>query len=65
MHEKNNKSSCRKYSSVIMFICLFLAVLGLRCCMVFSRVGASEGYSLDVVCGLLIAVPSLGVEHRL
>ena len=33
--------------------------------MVFSLVGVSEGYSLDVVCGLLVAVASLGVEHRL
>ena len=35
---------------------LFLAVLGLRCCVGVSPVGASGGHCLIVVCGLLIAV---------
>ena len=35
---------------------LFLAVLGLSCCM---------GFSLAVVLQLLIAVPSLAAEHGL
>ena len=43
---------------------LFLAVLGLHCCVSFSLVAASGGYSLVVVCWLLIAVTSL-VGHRL
>ena len=43
----------------ILFIYLFLAVLGLHCCKGFSLVVASEGYSLAVVCRLLIAVASL------
>ena len=44
---------------------LFLAVLGLHCCAVFSLVSASRGYSLIVACGLLVAVASLVVEHCL
>ena len=46
-------------------IYLSLAVLGLSCCVGFSLVVASGGYSLRAVCGLLIAVASLVVEHRL
>ena len=42
---------------------LFLAVLGLCCCVGFSLVVASWCYSLVVVCRLLIAVASLAVEH--
>ena len=41
------------------FIYLFLAVLGLRCSVAFFLVVGSRGYSLVVVCGLLIAVASL------
>ena len=40
-------------------------MLGLHCCSGFSLVAASGGYSLVAVCGLLIAVASLVVEHRL
>ena len=39
-----------------------MAVLGLRCYMEFSVVVASEGYSLVVVRGLLIAMASLVAE---
>ena len=46
------------------FICV-LAGLGLHCCMGFSLVVASGGYSLVAVCGFLIAVTSLGVEQGL
>ena len=49
----------------IMFVCLFLAVLGLRCFEGFSLVPASRGYSLLVVHGLLIRVASLVAEHEL
>ena len=38
---------------------LFLAVLGLGCCVGFSLVAVSRGYSLVVEHGLLIAVASL------
>ena len=40
-----------------------MAVLGLRCCMDFSLVGESGGYSLVAMHGLLIAVASAAV-HR-
>ena len=40
---------------IIVFIDLFLAVLGLYCC---------TGFSLVAVCGPLVAAASLVVEHR-
>ena len=40
-------------------------MLGLCCCAGFSLAAASGGYSLVAVHGLLIAVASLVVEHRL
>ena len=43
---------------------LFLAALGLHCCMSFSLVAVSRAYSLAAVQGLLIVVASL-VDHRL
>ena len=44
---------------------LFLAVLGLHCCVGFGLAVASRGYSLDAVHRLLFAVVSLVAEHRL
>ena len=47
------------------FIYLFLAVLGLRCCAwAFSSCG-EQGLLFSAVHGLLTAVASLAVEHRL
>ena len=47
------------------FIYLFLAVVGLCCCLrAFSSCG-EWGLLFVVVCGLLIAVPSLVAEHKL
>ena len=47
------------------FIYLFLAALGLHCCMrAFSSCG-ERGLFFVVVCRLLIGVTSLGAEHRL
>ena len=46
------------------FIYLFLAVLGLRCCVGFSLVAASGGYPPAAVHRLLTAVASLVAEHR-
>ena len=43
----------------------FLAVSGLCCCLDFSPVAASRGYSPRVVCRLLISAASLAVEHGL
>ena len=48
----------------ILFIYLFLAVLGLHRCMGFSLVAASGGHCLVAACRLLFAVASLTVEHR-
>ena len=49
----------------IYFIYLFLAVLGLRCCArAFSSCG-EPGLLFVAVHGLLIAVASLIVKHRL
>jgi len=45
------------------FIYLFLAMLGLCCCVDFSLVLASRGYSLAGVCGFFTVVASLAVEH--
>ena len=42
-----------------------MAVLGLHCCLGFSLILVNKGYSLFVVCGLLIAEASLVTEHRL
>ena len=39
---------------IMVFICLFLAVLGLHCCAGFSLAMASRGYSLVVVNRLLL-----------
>ena len=50
---------------MLMFIYLFLAVLGLRCCTGFSLVAVSGGCSLVAVHGLLIAVASFVVKRRL
>ena len=52
------------YTYIYLFIYFLLAVLGLHCCMTFSSCGEG-GFSLVVVCRLLIAVASLVVEHRL
>ena len=50
---------------IIYFIYLFLAVLGLCCCRrAFSSCG-KQGLLFLVVCGLLIVVASLAVEHGL
>ena len=42
----------------ILSIYLFMAVRGLRCCTGFSLVAKPGGYSLVVVCRLLIVVAS-------
>ena len=62
-------SSCFRCKDSCLFemflVCLFLAVLGLCCCMrAFSSCGEWE-LLLVVVCGLLIAVASLVAEHKL
>ena len=51
------------YLKIVYIYYLFSTVLGLSCCVGFSIVVASGGYSQFVVQGLLIAVASLVVEH--
>jgi hypothetical protein len=46
-----------------MLFIYILAVLGLCCCTGFSLDAASGGYSLVVVCKLLIVMASLVAEH--
>ena len=46
-------------------IILFLAVLSLGCCVGFSLVASSRGFSLVAVHRFLISVASFVVEHRL
>ena len=48
-----------------LFFVLFFAMLGLCCCMGFSLVVASGGYSLIALHRLLIVVASLFSEHGL
>ena len=50
---------------VILFICLFLAVLDCHCSAGFSVVAASTGYSPDAVRGLPPVLASLVAEHGL
>ena len=49
-------------SAFHVFMCLFLAVLGLCCCLGFSPLVAIGGYTRVVVHRLLIAVASFAVE---
>ena len=49
---------------LIYLFVLFLALLGLYCCIGFSLVAVREGYSLDLVFRLLIEVASLVSEYR-
>ena len=49
----------------IYFIYLFLAVLGLRCCRWAFTICGERGLLFVAVHGLLFAVASLVVEHRL
>ena len=54
----------QSFSLYILFICLFLAVLGLRCCPGFPLVSESRGYS-PVAVWVLLTVLTSAVEHRL
>ena len=51
-----------RVTDFLIFIYLFLTVLGPHCCVGFSLVVESRGYSLVVLCGPLIEVASLVVE---
>ena len=49
----------------ILFLFIYMAVLGFHCCKGLSLVAVSRGDSLIVVRGLLTAVASLVAEHVL
>ena len=49
----------------LFFIYLFLAALGLCCCMPAFSICGKQGLLFIEVCGLLIVVASLVVEHGL
>ena len=53
------------FSFFCLFICLFLAVLGLCCCVQAFCSCSKWGLLLAVVCGLLIVAVPLAEEHRL
>ena len=49
-----------------LFIYLFIfGCTGSRCCIGFSLVAVSKGYSLVAMCGLLIVMASLVAQHSL
>ena len=50
---------------LVLFICVFLVVLGLPCWVGFSLIAESGGYSPTAVHGLLTPVASLVAEHGL
>ena len=47
------------------FVYLYLAVLGLPCCLGFGLIAMRGGHSLVAVCEILIAVAFLVAEHGL
>ena len=53
------------YKFIYLFILKFLAALGLRCCARAFSSCSERGLLFVAVHGLLIAVASLVVEHRL
>ena len=54
-----------RYCDKFLFIYLFLAALGLRCCAQAFSSCSEQGLLFFAVCVLLIAVASLVVEHGL
>jgi len=52
-----------KYCDFLKSFCLFVAVLGLHCCMSFSLIMTSGGYSVVAVHWLLIVITCLVSEH--
>ena len=60
-----NHWTIREFPAMTLYAYLFLVALGFHCCVRFSIIAASEGYSLVAVCRLLLAAGSPVVEHRL
>ena len=63
-HWERNADAFKKLF-LYLFICLYLAMLGLCCCVWAFSSCSDCGYSLAVVCVLVIFVASLVGEHRL
>ena len=59
------QSSEYHFKFIYLFILFILAALGLRCCVRASSSCGEQGLLFVAVCGLLIAVASLVVEHGL
>ena len=55
----------REFLFIYLLTYLFMAALGLRCCAQAFSSCSKRGLLFVVVCGLLIAVASLPVEHGL
>ena len=55
----STKKSYICFLKLILYIYLFLTVLGLCCCLGLSLVVVSRGYCLVIACGLLIGVALL------
>ena len=53
------------FKKYLLFIYLFLAVLGLCCCVHTSSICGERGLLFVAVCGILIVVASLVAEHGL
>ena len=64
LQRRNASEGVEKRETYFSFF-LFLAVLGLHCCTRLFSSCSKWGLLIVVVCGLLIAVASLVVEHRL
>ena len=63
-HWERNADAFKKLF-LYLFICLYLAMLGLCCCVWAFSSCRDHGYSLAVVRVLVIVVASLVGEHRL
>ena len=57
--------TCIFKKDLFVFACLFLAVLGLRCCMWTFSSCSEQGLFFTAVLGPLVVVASLIAEHRL
>ena len=56
---------CKIFFNYLFIICLFLAVLGIRCCMRACSSFRKQRLLFAAVCRLLIVVASLVAERQL
>ena len=64
-HKKKNFFSISSFFLYFYVIYLFLAAMGLHCCVQAFSSCSEQGLLFVAVCRLLIAAASLVVEHRL